>query len=44
VRAVVYPDNAPSRAVCRRLGMTEVGRTDEWYGVDVVEYRIDLVG
>lgn len=42
VRAVVYPDNSRSRAVCRRLGMTEVGLTDEWYGVEVVEFRIDL--
>lgn len=38
VRAVVYPDNVRSRAVCRRLGMSEVGLTDEWYGVEVVEY------
>jgi RimJ/RimL family protein N-acetyltransferase len=42
VRAVVYPDNERSRSVCRRLGMTEVGLTGEWYGVDVVEYRSDL--
>ncbi len=42
VRAVVYPQNEASRAVCRRLGMTEVGLTGEWYGVDVVEYLLDL--
>jgi RimJ/RimL family protein N-acetyltransferase len=41
VRAVVYPDNAASRAVCRRLGMDEVGETDRWYGVSLVEYRTD---
>lgn len=41
VRAVVYPDNGASRAVCRRLGLTEVGLTDRWYGVTLVEYRED---
>lgn len=41
VRAVVYPGNTASRAVCRRLGMDEVGETDYWYGVWLVEYRID---
>jgi RimJ/RimL family protein N-acetyltransferase len=33
VIAVVYPDNAPSLALCRRLGMTHDGRTDQYYGV-----------
>lgn len=33
VIAVVYPGNAPSLAVCRRLGMTHHGRTDQYYGV-----------
>jgi 2-keto-4-pentenoate hydratase/RimJ/RimL family protein N-acetyltransferase len=42
VRAVVRPDNEPSKAVCRRLGMREVGLTREWYGVDVIEYLLDL--
>ncbi len=42
VRAVVYPDNAASHAVCRRLGMTQLGLTREWYGVEVVEYRLAL--
>jgi RimJ/RimL family protein N-acetyltransferase len=41
VRAVVYPDNTASRAVCRRLGMTEVGITDRWYGVTLVEYATE---
>ena len=40
VRAVVYPDNAASHAVCRRLGMTQLGLTGEWYNVEVVEYRL----
>jgi 2-keto-4-pentenoate hydratase len=42
VRAVVYPANVRSRAVCHRLGMSEVGLTREWYGVELVEYRLDL--
>jgi RimJ/RimL family protein N-acetyltransferase len=37
--AVVFPDNAPSLAVCRRLGMTSIGRTDRWYGVEVEAFR-----
>jgi RimJ/RimL family protein N-acetyltransferase len=41
VRAVVYPDNTASRAVCLRLGMDEVGETDRWYGVTLTEYLID---
>jgi len=42
VHAVVYPGNAPSRAVCARLGMTELGLTGEWYGVDVVDHVLRL--
>lgn len=42
VRAVVFPENRASRAVCGRLGMTEVGLTHEWYDVDLVEYRLEL--
>ncbi|MFJ3789386.1 GNAT family N-acetyltransferase [Kitasatospora sp. NPDC090091] len=33
IHAVVRPGNAPSAAVCRRLGMAAIGRTDRWYGV-----------
>ena len=33
VIAVVYPGNARSLAVCRRLGMIHDGRTDRYYGV-----------
>ena len=40
VYAVVRPDNAPSLAVCRRLGMTPLGRTTRWYGVDVEAFRL----
>lgn len=34
VYAVVYPENTASLAVCRRLGMTPLGRTTRWYGVE----------
>jgi RimJ/RimL family protein N-acetyltransferase len=33
VIALVDPDNARSLAVCRRLGMTHLGRTDSYYGL-----------
>jgi RimJ/RimL family protein N-acetyltransferase len=42
VRAVVYADNAASHAVCRRLGMTQLGLTSEWYDAELVEYRLGL--
>lgn len=29
--AVTDPDNAPSQAVCRRLGMTDLGLRPDWY-------------
>lgn len=35
VYAVVYPDNTASVAVCRRLGMTPLGRTDRWYSTEL---------
>ncbi|MGC9666376.1 GNAT family N-acetyltransferase [Planosporangium sp. 12N6] len=40
VYAVVRPDNEPSMAVCRRLGMTPLGRTTRWYGVEVEAFRL----
>ena len=42
VRAVVFVDNAASHAVCRRLDMTQVGLTTEWYNAELVEYRLAL--
>lgn len=42
LRAVVYPDNVASQAVCRRLGMTDRGLTDRWYGVTLVEFTLAL--
>lgn len=38
--AVVHPDNARSLAVCDRLGMVRLGRTAEWYGVDLVDHLV----
>ena len=35
VYAVVYPENTASLKVCLRLGMTPLGRTTKWYGVEV---------
>ena len=42
VHAVVHPDNVRSREVCARLGMTELGPTGEWYGVDVIDHLLRL--
>ncbi len=38
--AVVRPDNAPSIAVCRRLGMEELGRTTRYYQTELELFRI----
>jgi RimJ/RimL family protein N-acetyltransferase len=38
--AVVRPGNDRSMAVCRRLGMTPLGRTDRWYDTDLEAFRI----
>jgi RimJ/RimL family protein N-acetyltransferase len=40
VLAVVYPDNAKSIAVCRRLGMTHLGQTDRYFGVTLALFRL----
>ncbi|MFB7664602.1 GNAT family N-acetyltransferase [Kitasatospora sp. NPDC056138] len=40
VHAVTHPDNRPSQAVCRRLGMTALGRTDRWYGTELTAFRL----
>jgi RimJ/RimL family protein N-acetyltransferase len=36
--AIAKPDNAPSLAVMRRLGMRHVGRTNRWYGLEAELY------
>ncbi|MEU4563897.1 GNAT family N-acetyltransferase [Actinoplanes sp. NPDC023936] len=33
VLAVTYPENTASQAVCRRLGMRHLGRTDRYYNM-----------
>jgi RimJ/RimL family protein N-acetyltransferase len=35
IYAVVRPDNGESLAVCRRLGMRALGRTNRWYGTEL---------
>jgi RimJ/RimL family protein N-acetyltransferase len=37
--AVVRPENARSRALCARIGMTALGPTDRWYGTTMELYR-----
>ena len=40
VYAVVRPGNEPSMAVCRRLGMTPLGRIHRWYDVELECFRL----
>ena len=40
VFAVVRPDNTASLAVCRRLGMDDLGRTERYYGAELALYRL----
>ncbi|MGY1722338.1 GNAT family N-acetyltransferase [Blastococcus sp. SYSU DS0533] len=40
VYAVVRPGNEPSMAVCRRLGMTPLGRLRRWYDVELEAFRL----
>jgi len=39
VFAVTYPQNAASQAVCRRLGMAELGLTDRYYDMTCALFR-----
>jgi RimJ/RimL family protein N-acetyltransferase len=39
--AVTDPDNAPSQAVCRRLGMTDLGLRSDWYDRELRAFRLD---
>ena len=39
IYAVVRPDNAASLAVCRRLGMEELGRTRKYYDAELELFR-----
>lgn len=38
--AITYPENIPSQAVCRRLGMEHLGPTDRYYDVTSELFRI----
>jgi RimJ/RimL family protein N-acetyltransferase len=40
VLAVVDPDNVRSQAVCRRLGMTHLGQTDQYYGLTLELFEL----
>ena len=40
IYAVVRPENERSLRVARRLGMTSLGRTDRYYGVEAELFRI----
>lgn len=40
IYAVVRPDNAASLAVCRRLGMRSIGRTNRWYGAELEAFLL----
>jgi RimJ/RimL family protein N-acetyltransferase len=40
VYAVVRPGNDASIAVCRRLGMTPLGRLRRWYDVELEAFRL----
>ena len=39
--AVTHPDNARSQAVCRRLGMADIGLTDRWHSQPLRAFRLD---
>ena len=41
VHAVTYADNVASQAVCRRLGMEHLGRTDRYYDVELELFGVE---
>ena len=41
--AVVDPQNEPSLAVCRRIGMAHLGQTEEYYGRSLEYFSIAAV-
>lgn len=40
VHAVTHPDNVASHRLCRRLGMTHLGRTDRYYDMTCELFRV----
>ena len=42
VLALTDEDNLASQAVAKRLGMTDEGRTDRWYGLTARQFAITL--
>lgn len=42
LHAVTDLDNNPSQAVCRRLGMTDLGARTDWYDLELRAFRLDL--
>ncbi len=38
--AVTHPDNAASQAVCRRVGMTDLGLRTDWYDQELRAFRL----
>lgn len=38
--AVTDPDNGPSQAVCRRLGMEDIGLRTDWYDRELRAFRL----
>ncbi|MGJ9421180.1 GNAT family N-acetyltransferase [Aeromicrobium sp. CF3.5] len=41
LHAVTHPDNVASQAVCRRLGMTDLGVTSDAYDLELRAFRLD---
>lgn len=39
IHATVFPENEPSLAVCRRLGMAALGRSTDWDDVELEAFR-----
>lgn len=42
--AVTNPDNAASQAVCRRLGMEDIGLSTDWYDVELRAFCLKAPG